>query len=275
MERHELLLALERFGLTDREAVLYLSLLMDGPATAPRLARSAETDRVVVYRTLDTLRARGVVRVTAERPRRYIAIPPRALFDQSLEGKRVALAEDERIADTLAETLPTLAARQETDAPRFQILPGAKGIYPHLREMIRRAQTDLAVMITHRGLRSSSEYHLQDELPRFLRAGGRFRMLVESDPRVRTQLVAYNRLRTTYPTFEIRQLYPQPARVTIVDREEVLVFPVPDGHAKGAEEVALWTDNPDFIRSQSLYFDGMWERAGPTAWRTPPSGRAR
>jgi HTH-type transcriptional regulator, sugar sensing transcriptional regulator len=185
MERRELILALERFGLTDREAVLYLTLLTDGPATAPVLARSAETDRVVVYRTLDSLHARGVVRVTAERPRRYLAIAPRALFDQSLDGKRASLAEDERIAHTLTETLPTWIGHKDTDAPRFQILPGAKGIYPHLREMVRRARADLSVMITHRGLRSSSEYHLQDELPRFLRAGGRFRLLVESDPRVR------------------------------------------------------------------------------------------
>jgi hypothetical protein len=58
--------------------------------------------------------------------------------------------------------------------------------------------------------------------------------------------------------------------VTIVDDREVLIFPVPNGQARGVQEVAIWTDNPDFIRSQSLYFDGMWERAGPATWRRRP-----
>jgi hypothetical protein len=103
-------------------------------------------------------------------------------------------------------------------------------------------------------------------------------MIVEADPRRRQTLQGFSRSSRRYPALEIRQLYPQSARVTIVDDREVLIFPVPNGHARGVQEVAIWTDNPDFIRSQSLYFDGMWERAGPATWHPPTargSGRSR
>lgn len=267
MDRKDLLRALIRFGLSDREAQLYLALIQRGPSSAPEAARESGSDRVVAYRTLDALRARGAVTVTAERPRRYVPLPPRTLFDEHLEVRRAGIAEDEKLAAVLAEMLPSQSGLGERGAPRFQVLPGSAGIYPLLREMVKRARTDLSVMITHQGLRRSVEYGISRDIPRFLRAGGRVRMLVESDPRVRNLLQGFVRSGRKYPTLEVRHLYPQSARVTIVDDREVLIFPVPNGHARGVQEVAIWTDNPDFIRSQTLYFDGMWERAGPATWR--------
>ncbi len=275
MDRKELLKALVRFGLTDREAQLYLALIQRGPSTAPEVAREVSSDRVVTYRTLDALRARGTVTVTAERPRRYVPVPPRTLFDEYLEVRRSSIAADEKLAAVLAEMLPNATKSGERGAPRFQVLPGASGIYPLLREMVKRARTSIAVMITHGGLRRSVEYGIQQEIPRFLGSGGRVRMIVESDPRIRSVLQGFASSRRRYPALEIRHLYPQPARVTIVDDREVLIFPVPDGHARGVQEVGIWTDNPDFIRSQTLYFDGMWERAGPATWRPSSPARTR
>jgi HTH-type transcriptional regulator, sugar sensing transcriptional regulator len=274
MDRKELTQALARFGLNDREAQLYLALIQRGPSTAPEVAREASSDRVVAYRTLDALRARGTVTVTAERPRRYVPVPPRTLFDEHLESRRARFAEDSKLADVLTELLPSQSGPGASGAPRFQVLPGAPGIYPHLREMVKRARESLSVMITHSGLRRSVEYGIQQEFPRFLRSGGRVRMIVESDPRIRSLLTGFAPSRRRYPSLEIRQLYPQSARVTIVDDREVLVFPVPNGQARGVQEVAIWTDNPDFIRSQALYFDGMWERAGPASWRATGAPRS-
>jgi sugar-specific transcriptional regulator TrmB len=239
------------------------------------VAREAGSDRVVAYRTLDGLRARGTVTVTAERPRRYVPVPPRTLFDEHLEVKRSAFAEDEKLATVLTELLPTQAGRGEGSAPRFQVLPGAPGIYPLLKEMVKRARTSLSVMITYGGLRRSVEYGIPQEFPRFLRDGGRFRMIVEADPRLRVTLQGFARSQRNFPGFEIRQLFPQTSRVTIVDDREVLIFPVPNGQTRGVQEVAIWTDNTDFIRSQSLFFDGMWERSGPATWKAPRARRPR
>jgi sugar-specific transcriptional regulator TrmB len=150
MEFEELVGSVGRFGLSDREARLYLALLRKGRATARELAHETGLDRVLGYRMLDALRIRGVVEVTAERPRRYAAVPPRALFERSLRERASSLAQDEVLATTLAEALPVLVREVNDAAPRFQVLQGTPAIFAYLREMLRRAQEEVCAMVTHR-----------------------------------------------------------------------------------------------------------------------------
>ncbi|MCI4323056.1 MAG: hypothetical protein L3K03_03390 [Thermoplasmata archaeon] len=282
MERTELLRLLGRFGLNEREAALYLHLLRGGSSSAGQLARELGSDRVVTYRTLDSLRARGVLRITAERPRKYAAIPARSLLDQNLHERQDRLRQDTSISNELVEEMLRLGGEPDHGAPSFQLLTSHKSIYPHLREILRRAQSTVDVMITTQGLQSSIDHGVAEEVTRFLRADGRFRLLVESDPRVRPLLRRFLAARHQHPRVEVRQLYPQPARVTIVDRREVLLFPVPGSAREGGDEIAVWTNNPEFLRSQTLYFDVFWERAGPPSFLDPsvktaprPSPRTR
>jgi sugar-specific transcriptional regulator TrmB len=274
MDRADFLHSVGRFGLSPREGAFYLELLQRGSATARDLARRTSTERVVAYRTLDGMQARGILRTTSERPRRYWPVDLRTLFDQGLQSKRIALRDDETVANRLVTEMPQLMEEADATAPRLQILQGASGVYPQLREMVRRAHDDLKVMITQRGLRNSDRFGIRDELSRFLHGGGRVSLLVESHPQVRGLLERFILARRRFPRLEIRQLFPQTARLTIVDQREVLFFPVPDARLKGVEEMAIWTDNPDFVRSQSLHFTTLWERAAlPVSTRR--AGRRR
>jgi sugar-specific transcriptional regulator TrmB len=269
MEYEELVASVARFGLTDREARLYLALLRKGRASARELAHEAGLDRVLGYRMLDALRARGVVEATAERPRRYAAVPPRALFERSLRERAAMLAQDETLATTLAETLPTLVRELNDEAPRFQVLQGTPAIFAYLREMLRRAQEEVCAMVTHRALRGSVEYGLPVELPRLLKGGGRFRLIVESDPRVRNLVHRFSGVSRRHPLAELRQLSPQPTRLTIVDRAEAMLFLVPEARSGQLEELAVWTDNPAFVLGQLHYFNVVWEGAGSASLRPP------
>jgi sugar-specific transcriptional regulator TrmB len=269
MEFEELVGSVARFGLTDREARLYLALLRKGRASARELAHEAGLDRVLGYRMLDALRVRGVVEVTAERPRRYAAVPPRALFERSLRERATSLAQDETLATTLSETLPTLVRDLNDAAPRFQVLQGTPAIFAYLREMLRRAQEEVCAMVTHRALRGSVDYGLPVELPRLLKGGGRFRLIVESDPRVRNLVQRFAGVSRRHPLAELRQLSPQPTRLTIVDRAEAMLFLVPEARSGQIEELAVWTDNPAFVLGQLHYFNVVWEGAGSATLRPP------
>ena len=213
----ELLTSMGRFGFSEREAKLYLLLLRLGRATARDLTRDSGMDRVLVYRTLDTMRARGLVQETAERPRKYVAIPSRVLFDRSLFERRRSLDEDLALARELSEKLPQMTQAVIDGAPRFQVITGAAAVYPFLREMLRRSEEEVAVMITPRALRQSSEYGVYEELPRVLRAGGKFRLIVEPDPRIQALLNRFQRTRKRFPNAEVRGVAPQHARLTLID----------------------------------------------------------
>src|SRR5215472_8006790 len=136
MKWSELLAAMGRFGFTEREARLYLLLLRRGRATARDLTRESGIERVLAYRVLDAMRARGIVHVTAEHPRRYFPTPATVLFERSLFERRRSFDEDAALARELSAHLPEMAESTPGVAPRFQVMTGAAAIYPQIREML-------------------------------------------------------------------------------------------------------------------------------------------
>jgi sugar-specific transcriptional regulator TrmB len=269
MEWKGLLSAMGRFGFQDREAHLYLLLLRRGRATARELTREAEVDRVIVYRTLDNMRQRGLVQVTAERPRRYVALPPTLLFERSLTERRRVLEEDVALARELGQNLPQITQELVAGAPRFQLITGAPAAYPILRDMIARAQRELCVMLTFRSLRASMEVGTFHPLGDFVRRGGSVRLLFEDDPRLPLALKRFEGPRRRYPKLEVRVASPQRARLTLSDQRESLVFIVPETGRDHVEEIALWTDTVDFARAEQSFFEALWSTATPL-----PLGRA-
>ena len=261
VEWNELLTAMGRFGFAEREAKLYLLLLRRGRATARELTRDSQIDRVLAYRTLDAMRARGLVQITAERPRRYVALPPRVLFERSLFERRRALEEDVALARELSARLPELTQSITDGAPRFQLITGAAAIYPYLREMLRRSEREALVMITPKALRESAGFGLHEELPRLLKSGGKFRLLVEPDPRVAGLVRRFESARRRFPNSEVRSVAPQRARLTIVDQREALVFLVPEAVGSSTDQIAVWTDTKDFVGAELAYFRAIWQRA--------------
>jgi sugar-specific transcriptional regulator TrmB len=251
--------ALGRFGLSEREADLYLTLLRRGRGTARELTRERKIDRVLGYRLLDGLRERGVLLVTAERPRRFVPVRPQLLIERALEHRRVALSADEELARGLPDRLAG-TVREDESVPRYQVLAGSAMLYPTLVEMVARAKVQVSTMITRRALRESMRFGLHRRIGSFLKTGGRFRLLVESEPLLDGLLRQFGRAVRDNPLAEIRQISPQPTRMTVVDGREVLLYIVPEvrGHI---EEVAIWTDTPEFARGHQLYFDGAWKRA--------------
>jgi sugar-specific transcriptional regulator TrmB len=264
-----------RFGFAEREAKLYLLLLRRGRATARELTRDSQIDRVLAYRTLDAMRGRGLVQITAERPRRYVALPPRVLFERSLFERRRALEEDVSLARELSERLPELTESVSEGGPRFQLITGAAAIYPYLREMLHRAEQEALVMITPRALRESAGLGLHQELPRLLKSGGRFRLLVEPDPRVAGLVHRFEAARRRFPNSEVRSVTPQRARLTIIDQREAMVFLVPEVVNSATDQIAVWTDTKDFVGAELAYFRAIWERANrfPVKPRAPRGPR--
>jgi sugar-specific transcriptional regulator TrmB len=263
MDAGQLLEAMGRFGFQDREARLYLLLLRRGRATARALTLESGIDRVLAYRTLDGMRARGLVQITAERPRRYVALSPTVLLERSITERRRSLEEDVELARSLAEQLPQATAAILEGAPRFQLITGTAATYPFIREMLARAEHDVSVLMTYRAFRESVAARTFEPLVRFVRGGGKFRLVIEDDPRLPASLRPFEVARRRYPSVEVRTFGPQRARMTLVDAKEALVFVVPEANRSSLDEVALWTDTPDFARAQQAHFESVWERAKP------------
>lgn len=73
--------ALLEIGLTDKEAVLYLTSIQIGPATVLKLSKVAKIHRTIVYQLLDNLVQKGIFRITVDGKRKlYVASEPKHLL---------------------------------------------------------------------------------------------------------------------------------------------------------------------------------------------------
>ena len=99
----EVLSGLRQLGFTDYEARIYMQLLKASPATAYEIAKAAGVPRANTYAALESLAQRGAVLPVNEEPLRYIAAPPKSLFE-AISGQTRALC------DNLSDRLSVMAA---------------------------------------------------------------------------------------------------------------------------------------------------------------------
>lgn len=71
---------LQKFGLSDKESALYLTLLEVGPADVATIARNAQVKRPTAYMLLDNLRDMGFVTLQDAATKQYQAEDPRKIL---------------------------------------------------------------------------------------------------------------------------------------------------------------------------------------------------
>lgn len=99
----EALSGLRQLGFTDYEARIYVQLLKASPATAYEVAKAAGVPRSNTYAALEALAQRGAVLPVNEEPLRYVAKPPKTLFE-GISRQTRALCSD--LSDRLSMLAP-------------------------------------------------------------------------------------------------------------------------------------------------------------------------
>ena len=84
---------LRQLGFTDYEARIYVQLLKLSPATAYEVSKAAGVPRANAYAALEALARRGAVLPVTQEPLRYVAAPPKALFESISRQTRVLCSE--------------------------------------------------------------------------------------------------------------------------------------------------------------------------------------
>lgn len=116
----ELVSALKKLNLTEKEAKVYLTLLQLGPSTPYRIAKKASLKRPTAYVIAEELVEKGlIVPVAGEQKRMYIARSPEAYIDEV--GERVRDAR---------RILPELLALQKktSEKPNILYFEGIEGM---------------------------------------------------------------------------------------------------------------------------------------------------
>jgi HTH-type transcriptional regulator, sugar sensing transcriptional regulator len=146
-------------GFTEYEAKAYVALLQLGTATGYQIAKESGVPRSMVYESLSKLIARGAVltQSTAETVR-YAPVPP----DQLLGRMRRELDDQ---AEALSRELKSIVIGG-TSAGGTWSLSGRQNVLAHARQMIERAEQEIALSI-------GDDDELDELLPSLQHAQGR------------------------------------------------------------------------------------------------------
>jgi sugar-specific transcriptional regulator TrmB len=79
---------LKDFGVTAKEAEIYIFLAKHGTLKAREISRGAKTHKALVYRILASLENKGLVTPTLEAPARFTTVNFEALIDLNIKAKR-------------------------------------------------------------------------------------------------------------------------------------------------------------------------------------------
>jgi sugar-specific transcriptional regulator TrmB len=116
------------FGLSEKEAQLYLHLLKYGPKTPSPLAKSLQTYREDVHRTLTSLIEKGMVRSSLDSPTVYAAIDLDTALGSALQKQQSELREMEARKRELQELSQQQRFRPFDEVSTFKIIKSIKGL---------------------------------------------------------------------------------------------------------------------------------------------------
>jgi sugar-specific transcriptional regulator TrmB len=259
----ELIDHLAGIGIEEREAKLFLHLSLHGPKRASDAAAATRLKRTETYRALESLMKRGFVTAQLTRPVVYEALAPEVLFTELLTGHEQRRSDIERIREHVITAVS--AARREQAAPggrpSYKIIQGRRPIYGSIETATRNARDSIDIASTQMGVHSAAaKNRAWLTLVRRASEGLRIRLLIRDQPGIERALEPLR----VHANVEVRFLtLDHPLRFLLADEREVVCWLVNDTSLAfdAAEDVAMWTNAPDFLQAQRSFFAALWNDA--------------
>lgn len=198
---HELKRMLGKFGLSQKEASVYLSMLELGPSTVQEIAKKAEVNRATAYVLIESLKRFGLVSGVEQGKKALFAAESPKRFE-SLCLDEVHLLEEKK--QELFASMPQLLAlfNAMEEKPRVRFFEGEEGI-----DVCREAMLELA-----KGVQSWCQFiHIDQKTLEIAKRGehsrlkfssGRlsFRQLYSFDPGLELPVLGRNTERRLLPS---------------------------------------------------------------------------
>lgn len=147
---------LEKLGLTETEAKIYMLLLRLGNTHVTPIIKKAELHRATVYDVLDRLIEKGIVSYVIKDGKRFYEAASPERFEVILEEKQKELEEQKKIFKQIKPQLEGLKklSKQKQEA---EIYLGRQGLKTVLEEVLRQKETFYAL-----GAQGNFQKYLKD-----------------------------------------------------------------------------------------------------------------
>jgi sugar-specific transcriptional regulator TrmB len=253
------------FGLSEKEAQLYLHLLKYGPKPPSLLAKSLKTYREDVYRTLTGLIDKGMVNPSLETPTVYAAVELDIALDAALKKREAELREMETRKQELEELSKQQRFRQSDEFATFRIIKSIKELVTVTLSLLASCKEEVEFVFPPEAVVMVSLFGINEGSKQVVERGGRIRGIVD---------ITYSTIEATQELLDIgedishlpqyRGLY-----FAVVDRKiSVSAINVDIRRVSLDEPITmLWTDDPIYADYLVSTFELLWDQSIPVAQR--------
>lgn len=249
------------FGLSDKEANIYLALLRNGKARAGEIARKLQLNRMIVYRVLTKLQERELVKATMEKPMKFIPIPLEKALELLIKETETKLGLMRDRYDAVVDSWKSVISEPPTsDVLSFKIVQGRKQIYDLLAKMFKSSSHWIRLVTTKKDLVRFQYVDLDDALKRAARRGVKVQIVIQYEDD-KLDIVRH------YASFASVKVVPisKATRLFIADdREMIITFTTDDSMVLNTkQETCLKIESTEGKSLDTVVdiFDNFWESA--------------
>jgi pimeloyl-ACP methyl ester carboxylesterase/sugar-specific transcriptional regulator TrmB len=256
---------LRNFGLTEKEAEIYIFIAKYGAQTSGEIAKNTKTHRPHIYRILKSLQKKGVIESTLESPTRFIITPFERIIDENIKAKHQEAVLLEESKDNLLNDWKNISSKNIVpDVGKFFIIEGNKKIYFKICEMARQTKSQFYAILTVPELVRNEQYGVFDAIYTHPdKSKTKFQFLTELYSR---NLKAIKLLTKKLKTgLDLNARNPSTSfsmlpRMVTRDNEETLFFVTPKTEVgmDGNNETCIYTNNPSLVQSLTGIFKELW-----------------
>ena len=262
---NEIVSVLKDFGLTEKEAEVYLFLAKTGVQRANEVSKRLKMHKAQVYRILDVLESKGLAEATLEFPARFVPVSFEHFLNMTIIAKREETFNlENRKSKLLARWESIIPSKPLPQQAKFTVIKGRENVYSRILELIEQASTEILAMTDSIGIIREEQAGIFDLTEKH---DIRFRILtnVKKDNYRFVKAV----LQKTLPKhFEIEGRHkdlgekPYP-RFMIRDNDEIVFFLTLTNEASSTDqdETVLWTNSREIVSALKMFFEGTWDEA--------------
>ncbi|MGZ7182332.1 MAG: TrmB family transcriptional regulator [Halobacteriota archaeon] len=163
------------FGLTEKEAKCYFYLLKYGPKTPSPLAKSLQTYREDIHRTINSLIDKGMVRPSLDSPTLYTAVELETALEAALKKHESELRELEARKRKLEELSRQQQFGPSDETGTFTVLKTIKDIVNTAAHIIQSTEKEFLCVIREEGLLAASMFGVDSLVKDLTERGGKTR----------------------------------------------------------------------------------------------------
>ena len=252
------------FGLSEKEAQLYLHLLKYGPKTPSPLAKSLQTYREDVHRTLTSLIEKDMVRPSLDSPTVYAAIDLDTALGSALQKQQSELREMEARKRELQELSQQQRFRPSDKVSTFKIIKSIKGLIAVAMPLIDPMQEEWLIAAPAYLTVVASLFGVNDAAYEFIKRGGKVRAIVDISYQVIEpvrEMIAIGE--------EVRHIDQHGIMFVVFDRRiSISAINAEVKRISLNEPVSgLWTDDPAYAQYLASTFEMVWGQSVPAELR--------